>query len=291
MPFGPKKLGATEPRTNPPAARPEVGLAMRILLAFLLLVLCASDAQAWGAAGHAVVAELVQRRLRPDVLIALRQMLGGSVSLASVSNWADTMALLRPETRSWHFVNIQVGSLSYDRDRDGPGGRCIVEVIARQRAALADLGRSAAERAEALKFLIHLVTDIHQPLHCATRGGDLGASLLPVTFAGKPMNLHFVWDVAVIEAATFDWGEIVARLERSMPIDEPAHGTPEDWAWQSHRLAAEVAYDLPADGVLDEAYRVRAAAAVDRQLLRAAARLTRLLEDVFSPVPATPPAP
>jgi len=89
-------------------------------------------AGAWGSAGHSIVAEIAQRRLEPAVLEKIKVLLGGEHSLASVSNWADTVALMRPQTRNWHFVNIPLGASGYDSMRDcreTAGGDCIVQAI------------------------------------------------------------------------------------------------------------------------------------------------------------------
>jgi hypothetical protein len=257
-------------------------------LALFAAAISIQQAAAWGAAGHSIVAEIAQRRLTQEALRAVKSLLGGEVSLASVANWADTIAATRPETRNWHFVNIPIGAAGYDAARDcadGPHGDCVVNAIARFRAVLADAGAPPRERTEALMFLVHLVGDIHQPLHCATRDNDAGASTLMVSFFDKPMSLHLLWDVGLIEKRTYDWGDHVGDLERDLiagwDTDQLQRGEPVDWAWQSHQAAAEAAYALPEDLRLGDAYYQRSRRVVDRQLALAGIRLARILNETL----------
>lgn len=269
-----------------------------ILFAALTALLPVQDAYAWGAAGHSIIAEIAQRRLRPEVLRKVKTLLGGEISLASIANWADSVALIRPNTRNWHFVNIPVAAAGYDPARDcrySPGGDCIVKAIARFRAVLADAEAPRAQRAEALMFLVHLVGDIHQPLHCAERDNDAGASTLMVSFFGSRMSLHLVWDVGLIEKRTYDWGETVRYLDGewlpSRDVGELSGGNPVDWAWQAHQAAVDVAYALPPDLELGEEYYRRSIPTVERQLALAGIRLARLLNETLQTGPINGGAP
>src|SRR5229473_1203728 len=99
------------------------------------------EAAAWGAGGHSVIAEIAQRRLPPEVQRKIRDLLGGEISLASIAGWADHIALLRPNTLHWHFVNIPYDATGYDPKRDcqeTPNGECVISAIARVRVTLAD---------------------------------------------------------------------------------------------------------------------------------------------------------
>lgn len=260
---------------------------LALALAALLLALPARPALAWGTAGHAIVAELAQRHLDPAVREKIRALLGGDASLASIAAWADTVALARPETRNWHFVNIPLDAGGYEAARDclpAPGGDCIVAALARLRATLADPAAALAARAEALKFVVHLVADIHQPLHCAQRAGDAGGTTLMVSFFGARMSLHAVWDVGLIERRSYDWGEIVRLLERTRlaagDLAERSGGEPAAWAEECHQRAA-AAYAVPESLELGQDYFDRAMPVVEEQLALAGMRLARLLNEAL----------
>lgn len=257
------------------------------LLAVLFAVTPLSEAASWGASGHSIIAEIAQRRLHPQAVRKIRELLGGDVSLASVATSADELALLRPNTANWHFVNIPYYAVSYDpvRDcKDTPRGDCVINAIARVRALLADRTAPKWQRAEALMFLIHFVGDVHQPLHVADRN-DAGGSQVGVTFFDRPMSLHAVWDYGIIDKRTFDWGEYVRYLEqcwlRGKDINALQRRTPVDWALEAHRAAVDVAYVLPEDLNLGLAYYQRSLPIVDRQLALAGIRLASVLNEAF----------
>lgn len=255
----------------------------RLPALFAVVVACWSlPAFAWGSAGHSVVAELAERQLAPETRRKIHEIMGDEGSLASWAGWADAVAARRPSTRPWHFVNIPYGAAGYVAERDCPGpggGDCVVGAIERFRTVLADRSASREDRAEALRFLIHFVADAHQPLHCITRGDDRGGSTVMVTLDGQAMSLHELWDWGLLDARSFDWGEHLRDVLK-LPLGQ-IEGTPDDdpasWVWQCHRLALEFAYDLPPGNAIDEKYRTRSDAVIDRQLGLAGARLARML--------------
>jgi len=152
--------------------------AHRVVLVVAALALIPSDGLAWGRDGHQVIANLAQSRLSPQARKGVAALLHGA-TLASVSTYADNYRNNHPETARWHFVNIPLTADHYDPARDcalSPQGDCIIAAIDRFSAILADASRPDDERAEALKFLVHFVADLHQPLH-ATTNNDRGGTM------------------------------------------------------------------------------------------------------------------
>jgi hypothetical protein len=243
---------------------------------------------AWGASGHAIVAELAQRRLEPGPSAKVKELLGGEVSLASIASWPDEVRTREPETTNWHFVNIPYDASRYDPARDCqrlPMGDCVIEAIARSRATLADALQSREGRARALKFLVHFVGDLHQPLHCAHRNHDRGGNDVMVYFFDERVALHKVWDTSIIERRVFNWGEYVRYLEEEwFPQQDAAKlakGGPIDWALESHAHAVKFVYAIPGDFNLGEPYYKKALPIVDRQLAAAGVRLAKLLNEAL----------
>lgn len=266
---------------------PRLALASPVALLFSALVL-ACEVHAWGASGHAIVAEIAQRRLDPAVKRQIQDLLGADVSLASISNWADTLAMTAPQTRRWHYVNIPVGASGYDAGRDckkTAEGDCIVAAIGRAQATLADRSAPRQQRAQALKLLVHLVADIHQPLHCAERDGDAGGARLAVTFFGSASTLHQVWDIGLLEKASYDWGEHVGQIAELMANDKAGsmtQGSPAQWAWETHLVAVTAAYGHLSEKALDKEYQARNLPVVHRQLGLAGLRLAKLLNETLA---------
>jgi hypothetical protein len=234
-------------------------------------------------------ANIALRLIAPHTATAIVKLIPGlALDDPEIAGWSYSARIRRPDTRNWHFVDIPVGAVAYDPARDCPKGACIVAAIETVRAQLADRQRSSQDRADALKMLVGLMSDLHRPLHCATRNNDKGANALRVTLDGRPRNLHAVWDSDIFRARVGheDVASYLDGLMASLTADlrgREAAGTVADWAWQSHQLAAEIIYPEipPSGGSLSQSYLMRHGAIIDRQLLRAGIRLATVLDSVL----------
>lgn len=215
----------------------------------------------------------------------------GEASLSSVADWADQIRGDRPETAPWHFVDIPFKTSRYDPKRDCAAGECVIAVIERFRQTLSDRDRPAEERAAALKFLVHFVGDLHQPLHTADRG-DRGGNDVRVTFIGekihpfseKPWNLHAVWDGGLIAQTGLNEAAYQERLQgwlKERSISDLEKGTVIDWAMEAHQAAVDVAYRLPKNRRLSKNYLEKSLPVMDALLAKAGVRLARLLNEAF----------
>ncbi|HEX4555013.1 MAG TPA: S1/P1 nuclease [Xanthobacteraceae bacterium] len=270
-----------------------------IWFAALLAVLPADQALAWGQEGHAIVAEIAQRRLSPQATAEVSRLLGRGHSLASVASWPDDVRDARPGTSRWHFVDIPLASDRYipaEHCAPLPQGDCAIAELDRLKSALR-CGRGANTRIEALKFAVHLVGDLHQPLH--TVDEQRGGNAIPVQVhlrglvcsqackAPLASNFHLAWDSDLIHAAVWDWGAYVDRLEsgwlkgREARTRQAAGGTPVDWALETHKAARTVWNLLPPNRVLDDDYFQKVLPTIDRQLGLAGLRLARFLNEAY----------
>jgi hypothetical protein len=263
-----------------------------VRIAFAALAFCfglTSQAAAWGFEGHRIIAEIAEQYLKPATAEQVRELLAieNTTTLADVANWADQIRPQRPETAHWHFVNIpihpQAGTpAAYDPERDCPTGDCVVAKIEEFKSVLRDRNVPARERLEALKFLVHFVGDIHQPLHCSDNN-DRGGNAISVEFDGTTTNLHAVWDSGIlVPAVKGDERAYALRLARSITPRRAARwrrGSTVDWANESYRIAAVVIYKrLPhTAGILPASYEASARAIVNEQLEKAGIRLAMVL--------------
>jgi hypothetical protein len=251
---------------------------------------------AWGPEGHEVVAALAESLLSDTAKSGVQSVIGNS-TLASVSNWADQVRSQRDETYNWHFVDIPKNATGFSEDRDCflPTNRhagaatdhynCVVDRITVFKQILADTTKSAQDRQEALKFIVHFVGDVHQPFHAV--GDDAGGNGVHVSEFGstqcngnRPCNLHGAWDSGMIEHTGMNRDAYVEHLKQFIATNHlVASGNPQDWANESH-LAGQAAW-LDDGGVIDDAYYNIQIQVVDKRLALAALRLAALLEDVF----------
>jgi hypothetical protein len=217
------------------------------------------------------------------------RLLAGEASphLAEIASWADDLREAGGEgaraSRRWHFVDFGGGSCEYVPARDCPGGECVVAAINRQFLRLADRKRPDAERTEALKFLVHLVADVHQPLH-ASPVPDRGGNEFQVAWHGKGRNLHGVWDGLIVDRAMHaeggDEAGYLRALQKRAPLppdptrrsDRPAV----DWAQESCRLVGEGKL-YPDSHILGDDYLDAHRAQAELRLRLAAARLADML--------------
>jgi hypothetical protein len=237
----------------------------------------------WWDLGHRVVARLAEPRLTPHTREAVRDILGGQ-SIADASVWADNIRQYRHDADRLHYVNIPLGDAVYDPVRDCPHGQCIIAAIEHDRRVLADAGTSPEERAEALRFLIHFMGDLHQPLHVAD-DGDRGGNSRTVIFLGHPTDLHKVWDGELIDSSGLsqaDYVEYLLGRMQSLDLRALERGTVVDWAMEGHRIAAEHAYRLPADGHIGRAYLEANRPIIDHALIAGGVRLAKVLNDALA---------
>ena len=190
-----------------------------VFLLALALLTCfsARDAHAWGKSGHRIVGAIAQDRLDAKAQAAVAELLAGEPepTLAGVSIWADQVREEVPEYR-WtmplHWVNFQPGNCSYKAPVNCHDDLCVVAAIERYSRQLQDSWLPLAVRRDALKFVVHFVGDVHQPLH-AGFAVDRGGNDFQINIQREGWNLHSVWDSLIIDSAKLEWPAYRTRLD------------------------------------------------------------------------------
>ena len=277
--------------------------ALAVILAATLAA--GTPAFAWSVLGHQLVGELAQRHLDPAAEAEVQRLLAGEPdpTLAGVAAWADRLRDLDPErfkaTSRWHYVNTPPGGqCAYVPERDCRDGECVIGAIERQRAILADRDQPLEARRDALKFIVHFIGDVHQPMH-ANNHDDLGGNrfqvslrtdLEPEAYARKHYadgvmgtNLHSVWDYYILGTEGLSLQQYANRLDAMpwppMPADGPNTGAAA-WAGESCRLVG--ARDIyPAGHKMDDAYLDHFRPLAEQRVRQAAWRLTQVLDEAL----------
>jgi hypothetical protein len=218
---------------------PKVNRQVWTFLIFFLFLL-PPGAGAWGWIGHEVVAKMAEERLIPRARAAIENLLGRGIRLVDVATWADSQQEVSG-AGLWHSVNVPIEESSYNSRYCSARG-CVVSKIEEFERVLMNPGAGREETQRALKFLIHFIADLHQPLHVGD-DSDRGGNLLQVRFFGEGSNLHRVWDYQIMENHTKNrqvWMWDLTFLANPRMVAEWSKGTPEDWATESLILAKSV---------------------------------------------------
>lgn len=209
---------------------------MSRLFAFALcagVAVAASPAGAWGPIGHRVSAELAERNISGRTRAQVEEILGHE-GLAEAATWPDEQRSnpepFWQETASpWHYVTLSVGQKA-DQLVHPPEGDAVT-ALERFTAVLRDPAASRADKARALRFVVHIASDLHMPLH-AGKPGDRGANDVKVLWFDVPQNLHWVWDEGIIQRQQLSYSEYAERLgERTTPAEVVQWWDPRPATW------------------------------------------------------------
>lgn len=254
----------------------------RFLLFVLLTVALAERASAWGQKGHDTTCSIAERHLTKKAKRQIADLLDGR-SIVYWSNWLDN-ASHTPQysyTKTWHYKNIDAGQTFDEAPLLETGD--VVRALDEQTTRLKSGKLSREEKQLALKMVIHLMGDLHQPMHMGHKS-DLGGNLWMVNFFGETMPLHTVWDEGVVERAHAwsytEWTNQLDRVENTM-VKEVLQGSFEDWARETHQLATAVYRGAPEGSSQSYDYVAQWTHIVERQLLRGGLRLATVLNEIF----------
>ena len=253
---------------------------MRAAAAVLLALACAPQASAWGPTGHRAVGRVAERHLSPAAARAVKDLLAPE-QLAYVTTWSDEIRS-EPEWSKadpWHYTTVPDGQ-TIDAATKNPAGD-VLEAIARFEKVLGDRTAPRVERVRALKWLAHLIGDLHQPMHVG-RGDDRGGNDTVVLWFGEPSNLHSVWDGKLIENSELSFTELAELVDHPTPDELRLWQStrPADWARESQELRA-AAYAI-GDRRLSWKYVHDQWPVVERRILQAGVRLAATLERLLA---------
>jgi hypothetical protein len=251
---------------------------------------------AWGPDGHRIIADIAEIYLTPQAKAAIKDLLGDQ-SMADVSDWADRIRD-QPQyewTKPLHYINAPRSATKVSMERDCGHEKCVVAAINKSADVLRDPNSTRDQRIEALKFLVHFVGDVHQPLHVSYED-DKGGNFVKLTWMGDATwNFHSVWDSALIKKRMNDDRQAMTKaIEASITGKDlrtwRQSTNPFAWANESLTITRRLYKNLPADRHLDAAYYDANIGTVETQLAVAGVRLAAMLNDIFASGDETEPA-
>jgi len=249
-------------------------------IVFVLALFVSANAISWGLTGHRVVGEIAQKHLSGKAKKNLHRVFGHE-GLAYNANWMD---FIKSESsydymKPWHYCTIPEGKTYAEAGT--PEEKDILWAINNFTGQLKSDTLTLDEERFALRVLIHLVGDIHQPLHVGN-GEDRGGNDVKIKFFWKSSNLHRVWDSGMIDGEKLSFTEFASMLDHNEKgeIEKLQNSTPLDWANESKALRASI-YDTKGKDNLTYSYVYDHKAQVHRRLKEAGVRLAGLLNEIY----------
>lgn len=258
---------------------------LRYIYASLVLLSFSGSVSAWGVTGHRVVAEIAERHLSSRALKNIKKLTQNQ-PLAFWANWPD---FIKSDTSwkhagRWHYVDFP-GNITKDtflaQLKQLKGDNLYTKMLSLQ-TDLKNPTLSHSEKEIALRFLIHLVGDLGQPLHVG-RDEDQGGNKIPVTWFGEHSNLHKVWDEHLVDFQQWSYTEyaIMLNVASKTQVHQWQNTPIEDWFYESHILSDKIYSLTPPNSKLSYQYNYIFVADLNQQLLKSGVRLAKLLNDIF----------
>ena len=248
------------------------------LCCILLISGIAITSFGWGATGHRATGHIANKLLNKKARKAIERILGGQ-SLAMASTWMDEIRSdsTYDHTADWHWVTIPDG-MTYEQTEKNPNGD-IIMTIERLIAELKSEKLTPIQEAEHLKMLIHLIGDIHQPLHVGRP--DRGGNDVKVTWFRTESNLHRVWDSDMIDDTKLSFTELAESLDKptAIQIESWQKAGVRDWAYESVEYRPQV-YDI-GNSRLGYQYSYKYLGVVRHRILQAGVRLAGVLNEIY----------
>lgn len=254
---------------------------MKKVVSFLLLFpFLVQQAGAYGQIGHRAIGLIAEQHLSKKARQKIQQVLQNN-SLAEVSTWMDDIRsdTAYNHTHDWHWVTIP-DNTRYEQTSKNPNGD-VIQKIEEIVQALKARNLPARQEQEYVKYLVHLVGDLHQPLHVGGKD-DTGGNAVKVQWFGQSSNLHRVWDSDIIEGKALSFTELAMFLDKPSPAQVKIWqgGTVRNWAHEMMTYRPQV-YQLPTDNRLGYAYSYANYSTIQKLLVQSGVRLAGLLNEIY----------
>lgn len=256
---------------------------MRHFITLALSALVTMQCFGWGQKGHDVTCTIAKRHMTANANKAVMELLDGK-SMVYWANWLDNASHTAEYayTKTWHYRNVDADQ-TWETAPNLPEGD-IVRALNEQIAKLKATETPRSERQLALKMVIHLMGDLHQPLHIG-RSTDRGGNNHKITFFKQPNNLHSVWDSNILEAghkwSYTEWADEIdnASTEEAAQIRQ---GNISDWGKETHTICQTVYEETPENSNISYDEVAKWTLVIEQQLLRGGIRLASVLNEIFN---------
>jgi hypothetical protein len=251
-----------------------------------LAVITAAVSIAWGSKGHRTIALIAEKHLTGNTKLNVERILQKE-PIEDAATWPDEHRT--EEDARWHFINLPVGLTrsAFDKQVKAQKGTLYTAYL-QSKSTLQNASAPAADKQRALRFLIHLVGDAHQPMHVA-RADDKGGNTIQVRFDADGTNLHQLWDSRLIDHESWSESKMVAQYDIATPqqVDQWQKDDILQWLWESYQLSTELYQQVKPGQQISEAYYQKYIAVIHQRINQAGIRLAGELNTLYAKMPVT----
>lgn len=261
-------------------------IVFKSVIVFLFAWMVPAQSKAWSLLGHRIVGEVASTYLSPKAKKEVQHILGNE-SMAITSNWAD---LIKSDTsykylNPWHYIDVEKG-LDFKAFTDSLHADTATNVYNKLNFVIAQLKNKSLPQSDKLlylRLLIHMMGDIHQPLHVG-RKGDRGGNDLKVSWFGEQSNMHKVWDDELITYQQLSYTEYTAAINYTTPQQRAdwQKGGLAQWMFESYEISEKIHDDVKPNEKLSYNYNYKWYRTLNEQLLKGGVRLAGVLNEIFS---------
>lgn len=258
---------------------------MKKNLLVVLIAVCSLSLVSWGVTGHRAVALIAENHLTPNARLAVKKLLGNE-SLADVSTYADELRN-QPEykyTTPWHYINLPSGytfgqfANAINNLPPDNGYRALLNF----EHELGDPSKSRMQRANALKFIVHIVGDLHQPMH-VSHAEDKGGNTIPIIHNGYDENLHSLWDEGIIDHQGFSYKKMATEYDNATPaeIKKWQNDSLMVWLWESYQISSILYQETAQDNNFTEEYYRQHLPVLEKRIEKGGIRLAGVINAIL----------
>jgi len=241
----------------------------------------------WGGTGHRTVGKIAAAHLTPQAKAAVHDLIGDT-TLADISTWPDEVRSQPAyrHTAPWHYINLALG-LSYadfEAKVKGMTQENVYSALQQQEQILGSTASTRLQKVEALKYIVHFVGDLHQPMH-VSREEDKGGNTIQLNYEGNGTNLHALWDSKLIDHQGLTFEQMAAAYDHATPAEIKQWQSDPliRWIWESYQASSKLYEEVDAmkSRAIDDNYYQAHIAIVQDRIEKAGVRLAGVLNEVF----------
>jgi len=253
----------------------------------LFVLVLAAALLSWGATGHRTIGKIAEGHLTSQAKAAVHELIGDT-TLAEISTWPDEVRSQPAyrNTASWHYINLPLGLSFADFESAVKGNpqENVYSALRRQEQILGSAASTRTQKVEALKYIVHFVGDLHQPMH-VSREEDKGGNTIQLNYDGNGTNLHALWDSKLIDHQGLTYEQMAEKYDRATPAQVKQWQSDPliQWIWESYQASSKLYAEVDAmkSRAIDDSYYEAHIAIVQDRIDKAGVRLAGVLNSIF----------